>query len=275
MARRRRFPAFTLIELLVVIAVIAILAAFLFPVFAQVREKARAASCLSNARQVGMAMMLYIQDNDEVILPVYMPTGQQPQPNSPDPFLRRADLLVWTQLLQPYLRSEQVVYCPSFNEEVYVANVTHPSCDGPETQQLFPARFYYSHFGIAPDGFAGACTSDQPRLAPPGNYGSSSPMKTLSQVSRPAETAILQDNSTFQSASLSKLIHPFGCECGTTQGAGRTRHLQGCNYVFVDGHAKLMNLNPEKEPLIPCPGARIGNQTYPDCVCARYLTYDY
>src|SRR5215212_2394152 len=60
-----RRPGFTLIELLVVIAIIAILAAILFPVFAQAREKARAVSCLSNCKQLGTATMMYAQDYDE------------------------------------------------------------------------------------------------------------------------------------------------------------------------------------------------------------------
>src|SRR5947209_16578789 len=64
---KRRQAGFTLIELLVVIAIIAILAAILFPVFAQAREKARQVTCLSNLRQVGMATQMYMQDHDETV----------------------------------------------------------------------------------------------------------------------------------------------------------------------------------------------------------------
>ena len=64
---QKRRTAFTLIELLVVIAIIAILAAILFPVFAQAREKARQTTCVSNLRQIGVAVMMYTQDYDETL----------------------------------------------------------------------------------------------------------------------------------------------------------------------------------------------------------------
>src|SRR5258706_2712968 len=72
--------AFTLIELLVVIAIIAILAAILFPVFAQARESARTISCASNVRQIDVAILMYVQDNDERFpLFYYSPSNGDPQ----------------------------------------------------------------------------------------------------------------------------------------------------------------------------------------------------
>ena len=89
---------FTLIELLVVIAIIAILAAILFPVFAQAREKARQTQCLSNSKQIGTAIMMYGQDYDETYIPWFVLTGLPSNQY-------RDDLRSWVQNLQPYIKS--------------------------------------------------------------------------------------------------------------------------------------------------------------------------
>ena len=91
---------FTLIELLVVIAIIAILAAILFPVFQTVRERARATACLSNQKQIGLASMMYSEDNNESLLQYYY-SGFAP------------NLGYWPNRLFPYLTSRQVLVCPS------------------------------------------------------------------------------------------------------------------------------------------------------------------
>lgn len=86
---------FTLIELLVVIAIIAILAAILFPVFAQAREKARQTSCLSNEKQLGLGILQYVQDYDEMF-----PAASNVWTNS------------WAIATQPYIKSYDVFRCP-------------------------------------------------------------------------------------------------------------------------------------------------------------------
>lgn len=97
-----RTGAFTLIELLVVIAIIAILAAILFPVFAQARDKARGISCLSNAKQIALAVQMYASDYDETIVPG----------NIGNPFMF-GSVFYYDGLLDPYVKSKSVWTCPS------------------------------------------------------------------------------------------------------------------------------------------------------------------
>ena len=111
----RRRTGFTLIELLVVIAIIAILAAILFPVFARAREKARQASCLSNVKQQGVAVMMYVQDYDEAF-PI--------------------DLYGWVVALRPYTKNEQIWVCPSWRLPVW------QRCSGDSATE---SSYQYSH----------------------------------------------------------------------------------------------------------------------------------
>ena len=104
---RRSRSGFTLIELLVVIAIIAILAAILLPVFAQAREKAREASCQNNLKQIGIACLAYSQDYDEC-----MPTGNYGTMWGTPPWQQYGWAGIF-DVLQPYLKSWGVFYCPS------------------------------------------------------------------------------------------------------------------------------------------------------------------
>jgi prepilin-type N-terminal cleavage/methylation domain-containing protein/prepilin-type processing-associated H-X9-DG protein len=103
----RNFKGFTLIELLVVIAIIAILAAILFPVFAKAREKARQTSCASNERQVGLAIIQYIQDNDEKF-----PSG----------FGSTLAGQGWAGSVYPYAKSTGLLKCPDDSTSILSAD---------------------------------------------------------------------------------------------------------------------------------------------------------
>ncbi|NCO34708.1 MAG: hypothetical protein AUJ92_03015 [Armatimonadetes bacterium CG2_30_59_28] len=114
MLRHKR--GFTLIELLVVIAIIAILAAILFPVFARAREKARTSSCQANLKQIGLSVLMYVQDYDERF-PI---SGYQNQSGQTGVACMNgateggcANVWHWSEAIQAYLKNRQLMLCPS------------------------------------------------------------------------------------------------------------------------------------------------------------------
>ncbi len=150
----RMKQGFTLIELLVVIAIIAILAAILFPVFAQAREKARAIACISNEKQVGLALMIYVQDYDEV-LPEASYVGNRPYYPK------------WMDSLYPYVKNQDVFDCPDNISAALKYVPCGPTGKGDRCTQRAGARFgtyginsayYYGrtyHGGVPTHGVSG------------------------------------------------------------------------------------------------------------------------
>ena len=116
---RSRF-GFTLIELLVVIAIIAILAAILFPVFAQAREQARKTSCLSNIKQINLAAQMYLQDYDETLNgPAVKTDGCGKTPSQYSNYWWGGRWKTWPEMLQPYSKNVDVFTCPDRREQPY------------------------------------------------------------------------------------------------------------------------------------------------------------
>jgi prepilin-type N-terminal cleavage/methylation domain-containing protein len=244
---------FTLIELLVVIALIAILAAILFPVFAQARETARRANCLSNGKQLAAGATLYAQDYDETLLPWIIDTG------APRDSARR-DRETWVHLLQPYVKNGAppriddlpaganlpalgLFACPSFRPGAFMESANQPDCDGAGTVDSsdFPPRQYYAHYGIVlpnPPGPQGSCTQSDPYY----NFTGSDPLftgitGTLAQIQRPADTVLFTDGATWLSNRSNSAIGVFGgCEAATM-------HQDGGTHVFSDGHVRWIKGN--------------------------------
>ncbi len=234
-AAASRRHGFTLIELLVVIAIISILAAILFPVFSQAREKARQGSCMNNLRQLSTAMLMYSDDNDTRFPPVI---GRQPKERLIFP-------MSWMARLQPYLKSTAVFIDPSSG---------HPNQDWQTSGDLL-ANYSFSPSQRAAGHEATMVTAEPFGTAlweglggyygpPTGSYLEEVASYTQAEIARPTEMVLICDHLSFDWGMVwKKLYYPAPRhirEPDLRLPDGKTAPQGLINAAFVDGHVKAL-----------------------------------
>jgi prepilin-type N-terminal cleavage/methylation domain-containing protein/prepilin-type processing-associated H-X9-DG protein len=214
--------AFTLIELLVVIAIIAILAAILFPVFAQAREKARQTSCLSNTKQMGLGLMMYVQDYDETFFPY--------------PWRAEttcvAGRTAWTEVIMPYVKNTGIFNCPS-NSFKAPATYWRSYCMAGTTASPAGVPVNYEvGYGLNEPFFTGMI----------GGGANGMPQAALQA---PADIALIGDGVyawnfwNRQDTNGDNIPEYYWNQGGTGwEFYGPARHAGGANFAFADGHSK-------------------------------------
>ncbi len=248
----RNNKGFTLIELLVVIAIIAILAAILFPVFAQAREKARGASCASNMKQMSTGVIMYVQDYDETF-PMGIDAGYQN---------------TWASTTQPYIKSYQVFRCPDDGDRNAGNAAMTDGIPVSYTPTWYGVAMSYAANGsIRWDGSANRNMGVMSVAQPAWIVGSTT---NLASVGRSADTVMLgekhnadvrkvggignltnyhigclfndQNDTARAPAQLPNgtitdltLAYPYG-----RNGSVSAHHTDNANFAFVDGHVKSL-----------------------------------
>ncbi len=258
--KRAWVRAFTLIELLVVIAIIAILAAILFPVFAQAREKARQAGCLSNIKQLGLAVTMYAQDYDESLPMWHWLRRDQPQP------------MIWYHALKPYVKNRAVYICPSDKRKLldpgWGPEATWPEIGKPWTEHI--SYGYNEPLLNGHDTGTGKARQGGPT--------------TMAEVDEPAAYYVIADcasplNDGWCDASVGRRMFriawpdrpvwynevPVNTKPGELESLTQyARHLGGANVAFADGHAKWL----KSDRIVSLPDSVTG-RSHP--VCGKLL----
>jgi prepilin-type N-terminal cleavage/methylation domain-containing protein/prepilin-type processing-associated H-X9-DG protein len=196
-----RNRAFTLIELLVVIAIIAILAAILFPVFAQARASARAITCVSNTKQVSLAVLMYSQDYDEHI-PLLDNNGRPYCGQTPDwgnPGTNPNEVnTMFTGVIQPYMKNKQIQTCPEAGTTNWQSAIPDPAVYGqPYVPQLDANGIYlscYSQMAVNIDLVEWNPSASWPAC---GKGPVSGPIGEMASWVRPAEIVLMVGDSVW------------------------------------------------------------------------------
>ena len=252
---------FTLIELLVVIAIIAILAAILFPVFQKVRENARKTACLSNEKQIGLAMVQYSQDYDELLVSAWGgPSGYLKSDTATTTNPRHK----WMDMIYPYVKSTQVFHCPDDSGDTIAGDDNATGTYIPQSQLTTASDQYYGSYAINSYNYGGT----SPDLGPGNTPGGSGSGYTLASLQSPASTIWVVDGGG-----------SFQFDCGGSNLAATTRGsypgivCQGqtdsnpindnnpmlfrhggpdlSNVLYCDGHAKAVRQGPMLQTSIP------------------------